>query len=157
MNSGIAIKEVYWLAGILDGEACFRIAGQGNGSPTIAVTMTDEDTIIKIAKLFKRPHSNFNSPSNRGNKHLYYTGIHGDPAIEWMFTLYSLMSHRRKAQIRDVIGKWKLLPVKDKINFPCGHPRSDANSYWQGKNGKYRRGSICVLETAKLKRKSNAL
>mgnify|MGYP001609130432 CR=1 FL=1 len=42
--------DIYWLAGILEGEGCFGIH---NGGIFIKLLMTDQDTVTKVAILLK--------------------------------------------------------------------------------------------------------
>lgn len=144
----ITMLELGWLAGIVEGEGCITYTR----TPVIAVKMTDEDVIKKVAKLFNRPYY------ERKNKEFnhrtaYDVSICGTPAIEWLFTLYSLLGSRRKAKILEVINEWKkqelIFFAKDK--FGCGDPKTPENTYW---NGRLMRCRKCALEKDKRYRKT---
>ena len=95
------IKQLYWLAGLLDGEASFITNGN---SPVIKLTMTDKDLVEKVSKMFDRPMYEY----KQGRlKTIYVVTVGSNDAIAWMQTLYSLMGQRRKNQIKSIILKWK--------------------------------------------------
>lgn len=136
--------DISWLSGLLEGEGCFYYGD----SPSIKVMMTDRDTIEKVAHLLKMPVSEQKKYSNY--KQVYIVSIHGDRAIGWMFTLYSLMGKRRQAKIKEVLDKWK-----DKVrkqgnidSFICGHLKSQENTYW---SGRYRVCRQCSIERKRVK------
>lgn len=100
-------EQLYWLAGLLEGEGCFAYAA----SPTIVVGMTDRDVIARVAALFRR---NVNGPYQYTvkNKPVYYTRIHGAAAIAWMGILQPLMGRRRQARIAEIVQRWNRAPSK---------------------------------------------
>lgn len=107
VKSPISMLKLGWLAGILEGEGCFTSTGRSRSSPQIQIWMTDKDTVNKVARLFNRPCIESKKNTKYGWKMLYYTSVAGDDAIGWMFTLYSLMSYRRRFKMIEVINKWK--------------------------------------------------
>ena len=141
----ITVKEIAWLAGILEGEGCFS----NFGTPIIQINMTDKDTIEKIGHLFGRGlQNNINAG---GYKPQYRVVISGTPAVEWMLTIYSLMSIRRKEKIREVVNKWMEQKSKgSKDFFRCGHPRTPQNSYYSRPRQTVCR--TCALAAKKLRR-----
>jgi hypothetical protein len=128
--------DVSWLAGIIEGEGNFSFTD----TPKIKVKMTDEDIVRNVAHLFKRPYY----PEPKKEKHhkdLYYVSICGQPAIEWMFTLYSLMGIRRKNQILCIIQEWKVSETtRNRDTFGCGCPKTPENTL---KYGKYTKCKSC--------------
>src|SRR5438876_5445144 len=96
------IKDIIWLAGLLEGEGCFDFIR----CPRITINMTDLDIIERVRKIYKT--NNKITIIGRGHyKTAYYLNISGDLSIQWMMTIYVLMGIRRQAQIREVIIKWK--------------------------------------------------
>ena len=95
----MAIKtiDIAWLAGLLEGEGCFLVI-RGK-YPAIAVGMTDEDIIRRVAVMLKT------EVSHSGN--MYTTQISGFCAIPWMMTLYTLLGKRRREKIAKMIQLWK--------------------------------------------------
>lgn len=106
----ITINEIYWLAGLYEGEGSFTF----QTTPRMQLKMTDEDIIVKARSLTK-PNAKIliKDYSNKNHKTSYTFYILGDPAISWMMTIYSLMGRRRKEQIREVINNWNSMVGKN--------------------------------------------
>lgn len=104
------IKDVAWLAGLLEGEGTF---GYFNGTPTIQIAMTDRDVIDRAAKTMgikvRAPWT-----PKRG-KTVYKCGACGVKAVSWMMTLYSLLGERRRNKVMPVIQKWLESPKQTYI------------------------------------------
>ncbi len=114
----LKIKDLYWLAGLIEGEGCFSL--QGNGSrgkgkcwtrkPNIRIGMADKDVLDYAARIFNTnvtgPYKN-KLPNGTLGKDIWHISINGNKAIQWMMTLYSLMSQRRKNKIEEIINYWK--------------------------------------------------
>jgi hypothetical protein len=101
----ITIREIDWLAGILEGEGCFYYQ---QDSPAIQLTMTDLDIVQRAKHILK--HTTFErelKPTTLTTKPAYVIRIVGNKAIGWMFTLYPLMGQRRRAKIKEIIAQWK--------------------------------------------------
>jgi hypothetical protein len=97
------INKIYWLAGILDGEGCFRF----NGTPHIQLLMTDLDIVERVRSITGTISQIYSRDRSDNLKRQYHLHINGKKAIEWMMTLYPIMSVRRKEKIREVISQWK--------------------------------------------------
>jgi hypothetical protein len=103
------IRDIAWLAGLLEGEGSF---GMAKGSPLIQIGMSDLDVITRAANLMGAPKPSVYEL--KGNK-LWQphwkatcrTVLHGARAIGWMFTLYPFLGERRRETIRNVIDGWK--------------------------------------------------
>ena len=110
-------KNLYWLAGILEGEGTFSVKQSLSGkfTPRITIEMSDLDVIDKV-KLLMSPATLVRT-RKRGEstyKIMYSFSVYGITAIEWMMTLYALMSIRRKAKISEIIGIWKMMPKQNR-------------------------------------------
>jgi len=117
--------DIAWLAGILEGEGCF----QRKDSPSISLAMSDEDVVRKVASLFKRP-VNTKKKEFSYHKTQFIVTIHGTAAIEWMFTIYSLMGWRRRRAIIEAIELWKNQHSSfNRETFKCGHSKVSTNTY----------------------------
>jgi len=106
------LSKLYWIAGLLEGEGTFGI--WKHNSPTIAITSTDRDVLYRVAAILG---CNVRGPYNQtglGSKDVYVCSLKGGSAIEWMMTLFPLMSYRRKEAIKEVILKWRLVPIDRK-------------------------------------------
>jgi len=111
-----SLSDIYWVAGYLEGEGYFGY-GKANGHRSksltfkISVGSTDRDVVEKASRILSgivRLHSNGNGIRNGyAKKQVYDFTIHGSKAIQWMMTIYPLMSIRRKARIKETILAWK--------------------------------------------------
>ena len=99
------MPDIYWLAGLLEGEGCFY-ARESNPRPRIILGMTDLDTVSRAKSILGK--SGLSPVPRAGNKTMYYLTVCGKPAIGWMMTLYSLMGSRRRSKIRDIISRWRV-------------------------------------------------
>jgi hypothetical protein len=107
------IKEIAWVAGLLEGEGWF---GYPNHSPRIVIGSTDIDVLLKF-RLLVAPHlTKPLVPASRGMnaKEIYYVTVCGGIAIQWMMTIYALMGARRRVQMKNVIQQWKVNGRKDR-------------------------------------------
>jgi len=140
--TNISVRDIAWLAGLLEGEGCFYLAK----TPSITISMTDKDVIEKVASLFNRE---IYLRNHLAKKKSYEVGIYGSDAVAWMFTIYSFMKERRKERIRNIVKKWMTQNSHSKTHFSCGHPKSHDNMYLL-KN----RGSACIT-CHKVRRKAD--
>lgn len=100
----ITIKQIAWVAGILEGEGYFGYSGN---TPRITVGMTDEDTIDKVSNIIGGSrYTEIPKDIRTNNKTVFLAAVAGDTAIQWMMTIYSLMSSRRQAKIREILWNW---------------------------------------------------
>jgi hypothetical protein len=116
----IKSSDIYWLAGILEGEGCFLY----DTSARIQLKMTDEDVIVKSRDLMS-PNSKIRIgiQKNTNHKTSYSFCIQGNLAIQWLMTLYSLMGRRRKERFREIFINWHNQQRRDKGVDVClkGH------------------------------------
>ena len=120
----VKITDIHYIAGLLDGEGCF---GFYNNCPSIQITMTDLDTVEKARLILdvNRTNKIRMQTKGQGRQDQYALSVSGNVAIQWMMTIYSLLSIRRKAKVRDIIEKWKnRIEFKRVIKDQCikGHP-----------------------------------
>jgi hypothetical protein len=101
----INIKDIIWLAGLLEGEGCFSLSTKRQ-APTIGLKMTDED-IVTRARGILSPLSKITISLHPSKKTSYHFSIYGNLAAAWMMTLYSLMGRRRKERIRELLQIWR--------------------------------------------------
>src|SRR5919108_5099564 len=122
----VGIKDLAWLAGLLEGEGCFH--HRGSHSITIRVSMKDEDVIRRAAALLDGPVDAF-APRSPHHSPMFATRVHGKRAAEWMMTLWPLMGARRKASIKECLQRWRAYPVQNRDKEFCkrGHPLTGSN------------------------------
>ena len=93
------VKDIAWLGGLLEGEGCFSL--KKDKYPRISLAMTDEDVIVKAASLMKIKTMVYH------HKNVWSFHIHGSYAIQWMMTLYPLLSKRRREKVASIIKFWR--------------------------------------------------
>lgn len=105
-------KELYWLAGILEGEGSF-IPQREKYPCQISIQMSDEDIIAKIANIFNVSyHSYYPQKSiDKGWKKVYSTTLRGFKSIELMRKLQPLMGIRRSNKIQECIDSFYFKPT----------------------------------------------
>lgn len=112
--------ELAWLAGILEGEGSFLM-----GSPSgpyrikISLQMTDEDIILRAAKLMGvssiHHYVRSNKKTHKVYKPIWGITLGGSKAVLLMNKLYPIMGYRRQQQILRTITNWKANPNPRKI------------------------------------------
>ncbi len=125
------LLDVYWMAGLLEGEGCFD--GMNQTTPRLRITMTDLDVMIKAGKILGAYNITMTTRSVNKNKPAYYIGLHGLMAIEWMKRIYPLMGNRRKEQIKKCFAKWderKNWTGRRKQKYKSGPKLSSPHMVW---------------------------
>lgn len=115
MNKTIKIYDIFYLAGLLEGEGCFGFYN----CPTISLNMTDYEPVNKARNIMYTKCNiriNRRSRKNPNRKDMYVMQVSGQLAIEWMMTMYPLMSPRRKEKIREIIIKWKEVGINNRAH-----------------------------------------
>lgn len=137
-------EDLYWLAGIIEGEGCFSLNGK---SPVILVEMTDLDIIERVRALMA-PNVNLYTITHPGSKNSHKFQLCGTRANGWMMMLYPILGTRRRAKIKDILTVWKNTRPNDGRADYCknGHPYK-GNTY-KDTNG-WRSCLICRAASAR--------
>jgi len=102
-------QELYWLAGLLEGEGSF-LAGPPSApnSVRIALTMTDADVVARVAELWHVAYNEVRKERCRamGWKPNFYVHLRGKAAVQLMERLLPLMGHRRQSQIERALATY---------------------------------------------------
>lgn len=100
-------KELYWLAGLLEGEGYFQT--KKKTSPLIALEMTDEDIMKRVCSLIG---TSYCKPKVRKptHKQSFKTTLKGAKAIDLMKQILPIMGERRAQRIRECIDSYTLAP-----------------------------------------------
>ena len=93
----IKVRDIIWLGGLLEGEGWFVIKKEKY--PTVGVSMTAEDTIVKVSDMWDT------RIYHRGNQ--WRTQVNGARAVGWMLTLYPLLGRCRQKRIIEIIRLWQ--------------------------------------------------
>jgi hypothetical protein len=111
--------ELYWLAGLLEGEGSFmRPPPSSPNQPVIGLQMTDEDVIEKVSSLvgvgYRRVR--YNHPEW---KPVYALQVRGGRAVRLMRELSPFMGERRRGQIdRALAGYDPFLSQQRRLKLP---------------------------------------
>ena len=144
------IKDINWLAGFLEGEGSFMMTRNGKKSrmPRLTASQKQRWPLEKVLSIIRLGNVHYIESID-----MYFYNLYCNNAIQWMMTLYSLMSPRRQEQIRKVIELWKNSPGsvgngsvnRNKTHCPKGHEYTKENTYMcLKKNGKISRSCrIC--------------
>lgn len=93
-------QQLYWLAGLLEGEGSFcKPPPSSPNSPFVALEMTDEDVVAKVANLLEISYRQTKNRKPGIWKRSFFLQLRGKRAVVLMKELYPLMGLRRKAQI----------------------------------------------------------
>lgn len=105
------VEDLHWLAGLLEGEGSFlRGPPSMPRSPILALSMTDEDVVARVGRLFGRRATRW-QPREARWQATYIVRVTGAKAASWMAALRPLMGERRRAQIDRALGSYDPRPV----------------------------------------------
>lgn len=109
----IRLVDIYWLAGLLEGEGWFggRGAKATGGSPRIVLGMTDYDVVFRAHALLRCTSPIRKAARDSTRKPCYFARLDGRLAAGWLMTLYTFMGERRQQRIRTVLASWRTSPV----------------------------------------------
>lgn len=125
----MTIKEIGWISGLFEGEGWVILPStiQNIG---LGIKSSDKDTMEKVAALWKR--ALIPDKLRMDRKPTWTVCIYGDAAVEWAYTMYEMLSRRRRARIRDMISRW-INRTKRSFRMPAilrsGKPETIARSY----------------------------
>lgn len=122
-ENSIDVKDLFWLAGLLEGEGSFLKPPPSDlKRPRIKISMTDADVIKRVNQLFAVDYYYTRRTLRKAHwKTEYSTILRGKRANVLMSQLYPLMGERRRSQIQAAIG---FVPMTETI------PNRDLWFYW---------------------------
>lgn len=113
------MRSVEWLAGVLEGEGYFGVAGAYR-NPVVHLTMTDGDVVEEVIKVYLsltgrqiKPHRRY-LPSGKVG---YQSTLTGMAAVKVMCEVLPYMGERRSLKIREVIRAWKPKKYQEAVEF----------------------------------------
>lgn len=99
-------NTLYWLAGLLEGEASFlRTKSSTYTYPKIVIHMRDEDVIARVAEIFGNKYVYVKARKEHWHA-TYLTKLQGERAAILMEMLYPLMGQRRQEQIKRALENY---------------------------------------------------
>lgn len=113
-------QDFFWLVGLLEGEGTFlKGPPSAPNQPRIAVNMTDEDTVQRIASLFGVGYIHTRRHERHDNwKPAFTVKVVGKPAMELMRQIQPHMSKRRQEQIQRALDSYDPKYKQDRPNAP---------------------------------------
>lgn len=112
MSKNLTEAEFWWMVGILEGEGFFGY----HTTQRVAVSMTDEDTMLKVSAIFtkitRKEHKLRNDAvsierQNRGDKECFTVDLYGDNARTIMLMVVPHMCERRRQRIWQSLNEYK--------------------------------------------------
>lgn len=145
-----SVKEIAWVAGILEGEGTFSLI-RGR-LPSVSLSMSDSDIIERVRVLVDptRLISVTADQPRKDNKPRYTVTLNGTRAIQWIMTIYPLMGIRRKARIRHLLEVWKTVEMDKSRRDPSGSRKRQSLALKLRRNG-YSDSSIEVAKILQMR------
>ena len=97
--------EAAWLAGIMEGDGCFTLhfGKNAKGTPRLALAMTDQDIVDRVAVLLKT-ESRTTDWRTKGNKAIWRTTLARLEDLKYTLEkIYPFMGVRRKQRIDELL------------------------------------------------------
>jgi hypothetical protein len=129
----LSIKDLYWVAGFLEGEGTFYY---NVGRLIIQAPQVQREPLEKLQKILGGNISNRTRYAELNRSPIYVWYIGGSKAAGAMMTLFPLMSPKRKIQISGALTLWKTRPGR----MWKGYRTHCINGHkWTPKNTKYKK------------------
>ncbi len=95
-------KDLYWLAGLLEGEGSFLKPRPSTPTiPRITIEMCDRDVIERVAYVFGVNYIYHREAKGKRRKDLYSVASAAKNAVKVMQAIYPIMGERRRQQINE--------------------------------------------------------
>jgi hypothetical protein len=145
----VAREDIAWAAGLFEGEGYVGVGGTGNRQPRVAITMTDEEPIVRFHRAVERGTLRSYPPTGSGRKPTWQWSVQGkEDVLHVLGLLWPYLCDRRLEAATEVIER--AAKMNDDAGF-CkrGHDLSDAaHLYVHQKSGK-RHCRTCRIEYAR--------
>ncbi len=138
----VSIKELHWLAGIMEGEACFGLRGTGKSYtyPVVELYMTDKDVVDRAISVLEKAGVKVKAGTRSFAKYnpkwklQHAFKLYGTNAVQCMMTLYPLLGIRRQEACAKAISGWKSSKGRDwnkRVDGLCrrGHDVTGLDGY----------------------------
>lgn len=141
----LSLDGMQYLSGLLEGDGSFKFSGGSNikrTTPGIALGMIDRDVVERAASMLGHT-GKISTFATRTSSCMHIFNLNLGLSVQWMMTLYPLMGTRRREQIRQLLGVWRVtaLPERERVHCPLGHPYSYSATRSSGhRSGSRRRG-----------------
>jgi hypothetical protein len=138
----LSLRNIEWIAGLLEGEGCFSLTPSRPGSASIVLGMTDHDVVQRFAGHLGckvRTTQPGNTALGKKRKPVYLTTVASTKAVGLMMTIYPLMGFRRKTRIREILLAWKKGQryARYRTHCPKGHLLVRCPTNWKIKRRRF--------------------
>lgn len=99
------LAELHWAAGFLEGEGCFSVASRKGAR--VQAAQVNRTPLEKLAGMFGGRLRDSKADRNPRWQAITWWTVNGSRALGVMQTLYPLLTEKRQAEIRNVIGRTK--------------------------------------------------
>ena len=150
----VTTEQIQWTAGFLEGEGSFFNVGSGR-VPVVTASQVQREPLERLETLFGGSIYFIKSKQPRASDSWRWQ-LAGQHAVGLIFTLYALMSPKRKEQMRKTIAIWKERPARPHRTGKCkhGHELTPENTYTYPKTGS-RSCRVCARRAQKELRENN--
>lgn len=119
--------DLYWLAGVLEGEGTFGLGWHGRYmQPWIRLAMSDRDVVFRAAQMLRtKVRADSRDARRLDAKQMWSCSVTSSRAIQWMMTLWILLGNRRRKKIRSVLEQWRAYRTTQRRSYIWGSRVSD--------------------------------
>ena len=94
----VSTVQLAWVAGFLEGEGCFSLAGK---TPTCSANQVQQEPLLRLSQIFG---GRLTLVPRRGRAQpIWSWRIVGQRAVEVMLTLWTFMSPKRRSEIERAV------------------------------------------------------
>ena len=109
------ISDLHWIAGFIEGDGSFAMQGKNRSTVNVQINQVQRWPLEKLIELVGGYIGNTTQIGGFANSQPYYRwAISGYKGAGLMMTIYSLMSPKRKAQIKENLKIWRSRPARIK-------------------------------------------
>jgi len=124
----VSTKDIAWLAGLLEGEGCFRFDSKAH--LVIQLAMTDRDVVDRAAALLGGAVCE-KKPKAAHHKMQYLVRVFGARAAGWMMTFWPFLGQRRRQKVEDCLSRWRMVPTRtEAARSNVKKAQKAAATYW---------------------------
>jgi hypothetical protein len=113
----IGPQDLYWLAGLLEGEGTFGFrtgSGKDQFQPRLRLAMTDKDVIERAARIMNTSHYSYKNSARENEQLLHCCTLTCSKAANLMKLILPHMGERRSTKIKEILVKYENRPNKRK-------------------------------------------
>lgn len=122
----VTTAQIAWAAGFIEGEGSFGCWGK---TVYIAASQVQLEPLLRLQSYFGGKIRRYEQTTNPKHSPFYRWTINHAEARGVMFTLYTLMSPKRKFQMNKALDVWRARPRHNRFAEACprGHRYTEAN------------------------------